>query len=147
MSLACVLYLTSSLDLVDPEFADEEIRSQVVQCFHDLQLYANDHWLDHLSALAKSPADSIPDGFSMRSLSQSLERLTERHKKLITIKSWNAQDDGESLPSAIEEGWPRLGFSAAAQSLLNKALGYRSRSPVGDQIANSSCTYTAVLFP
>ncbi len=146
VSLACVLYMISSLDLVDPKVPEDETRSQVVQCFHDLQLYANDHWLDHLTALADLPTDSIPSGFSMLSLSQGLERLTERHNKLATIKGWNAQDDGESLPPAIEEGWPQLGFSAATQSLLNRALGYRSKSAEGDQIANCSCMYTVVLF-
>ena len=146
VSLACVLYLISSLDLVDPEISNEETRSQVVQGFHDLQLYANDHWLDHLSALANSPTDSFCCGSSMLSLSQGLERLTERHNELATIKAWNAQDCRESLPSAIEEDWPQLGFSAATQSLLNEALGHRSKCAEGDQNANNGCMYTAVLF-
>ena len=147
VSLACVLYLMSSLDLVDPEFTDEESRSQVVQCLHDLQLYANDHWLDHLSALANLPTGSIPGGSSMLSLNQGVERLTERHNKLVTIKAWNAQDNGESLSSATKESWPQSGFSAATQSLLNRAIRYRSKSVGGDPIANSTCMYTVTLSP
>ena len=146
MSLACVLYLISSLDLVDPKLHNEETRLQVAQCFHDLQLYANDHWLDHLSALANSQTESLPDGYSMRSLSRGLERLTERHNEIATIKAYSAQDDGESLPSAIEENWPQLGLSTAARSLLNRALRHRSNSAKGDQFADSSCMYAAVLF-
>ena len=145
VSLACVLYLISSIDLVDPRLHNEETRLQVVRCFHDLQLYVNDHWLDHLSALANPQTESLPDGYSMRSLSRGLERLTERHNEIASIKAYSAQDDGESLPSAMEEIWPQLGLSAAAQSLLNRALRYRSNSAKGDQLAERSCMYAAVL--
>ncbi|CAD6567874.1 MAG: hypothetical protein ASARMPRED_001173 [Alectoria sarmentosa] len=138
VSLACVLYLISSIDLVDPRLHNEETRLQVVRCFHDLQLYVNDHWLDHLSALANPQTESLPDGYSMRSLSRGLERLTERHNEIASIKAYSAQDDGESLPSAMEEIWPQLGLSAAAQSLLNRALRYRSNSAKGDQLAERS---------
>lgn len=146
VSLACVLYLISGLDLVDPQVSNEETRSQVVQCFHDLQLYANDHWLDHLSALANSPTDIITDGPLMRRLSQGLEQLTERHSELVIAKSWNAQDEGDSLPLTIEEGWHRLGFSAPTQSLLNRVIAYKSTLTKGDRTANSSCVYKKMLF-
>ena len=146
VSLACVLYLVSSLDLIDPQFSDDKTRSQVSHCFHDLQLYANDHWLDHLSALANSSAESITDRSLMLCLSQSLERLTKRHNKLATIKSWNAQDDGEFLAPAIEELWTHFQVSVTAQSLLKRAQFYRSKSAEGDQNLNNSCMYKAVLF-
>lgn len=145
VSLACVLYLISSFDLVDPRFSIEETQSQVVQCFHDLQLYANDHWLDHLSAIANSPTDSIPSGSSMLNLSQGLERLTQRHNELENTHTWNARDHSGSLPSAIKEGWPRLGVSTATQSLLNTVLAYRSKFVVGDQMGYHSCMYIAKL--
>lgn len=146
VSLACVLYLISSLDFVDPQFPDEETRSQVKRCFHDLQLYANDHWLDHLSALANSPQESLPSASSMLSLSQGLERLTERHNEVATKKGWSIQDDSEGFPSATQECWLQLGFSAPTQSLLKRALRHRSKSAEGDQIVNSSCMYIALLF-
>ena len=142
VSLACVLYLISSFDLIDPWKPDVDTRSQVVQCFHDLQLYANDHWLDHLSALANSPADLTAIGSSMPSLRQGLERLTERHNELVKTKALNDEDDRDSLPSAKEAGWHRLGVSRATQSLLNKVLGYRSKPTESDQIASCSCMYT-----
>ena len=147
VSLACVLYLTSSFDLVDPRIPKEDTQSQVGQCLHDLQLYANDHWLDHLSALANSPIDSIPSGLSILSLRQGLERLTERHNELLNTKASNDQDDGDSLPSAIEAGWPRLGGSTATQSLLKKVSAYRSKPTEGDQIASFSCMYTEKPSP
>ena len=143
VSLACVQYLTSSLDLVDPQIPSEETRSQVLQCFHDLQLYANDNWLDHLSALANTPTHSIRES-SMLSLRHGLERLTKRHNELATIISSSAQDDDTSVSSAIKEGWPSLGFSTSTQSLLNRVLGYKSAE--GDHSVDDSCTCAAVLI-
>ena len=146
VSLACVLYLRSSFDLVDPRIPNDDTRSQVFQCFHDLQLYANDHWLDHLSALANSPTDCIPSGSSMLSLKQGLERLTGRHNELVHNKTLNNQDDSDSLSSATEAGWHRLGVSRATQSLLNRELAYRFKSAESDQIASCSCMYTKNIF-
>ena len=81
----------------------------------------------------------------MLSLSQGLERLTERHNQIGNTNAWNAQDQSGSLPSAVEEGWPRLGVSTATQSLLNTVLAYRSKFVVGDQMAYHSCMYIAML--
>lgn len=142
VSLACVLYLTSSFDLVDPRIPKEDTRSQVGQCFHDLQLYANDHWLDHLSTFANSPTDSIPSRSSILSVRQGLERLTERHNGLVNTETSNDQDGSDSLPSAIEAGWSRLGVSTATQILLKKVSAYRRKSAEGDQIACCSRMYT-----
>lgn len=147
VSLACVLYLISSFDLVDPRIPNEETRSQVAQCFHDLQLYANDHWLDHLSALADLRVDSPPGGSSMLSLSQGLERLTERHNGVVTTEPWNTQVDDNSLPSAIEGSWPQLGVATVTQSLLNRSLAYKAKIAGSSQIASSSCMYTAKFSP
>ena len=145
VSLACVLYLISSFDLVDPRIPNDDTRSQVFQCFHDLQLYANDHWLDHLSELANSLTDSIPSGSSMVSLRQGLERLTGRHDGLLHTKALNNQDASDSLLSAKDAVWHRLGVSRATQSLLNRVLAYRSKSAERDQIATCSCMYTMNL--
>ena len=142
VSLACVLYLISSFDLVDPRIPNGDTRSQVVQCFHDLQLYANDYWLDHLSALANSRTEPIPSGSSMPSLKQGLERLTARHNELVKMKALDDEDDSDSLPSAKEADWHRLGVSRATQSLLNQVLAYRSKPTESDQSASCSCMYT-----
>lgn len=40
----------------------------------------------------------------------------------------------------------QLKVSVAAQSLLDRAQAYRSKSAEGDQIFNSSCMYIALLF-
>ena len=82
----------------------------------------------------------------MLCLNQSLERLTERHNKIATIKSWNIQNDGEFLPPAIEEHWTHFQVSVAAQSLLNRAQIYRSKSAEGYQNLNSGCMYKVALF-
>ena len=143
VSLACVLYLVSSLDLVDPRFSGEEKRSKVGQCLHDLQFYANDYWLDHLSAIANSPTDFAPDEPSMRCLSQGLEHLTQRHNELVAPKACNAQDDRdpprESLPVILEKRWPCLRLSPATRCLLHGVSDYRSKSMEGDHAANIIC--------
>lgn len=144
VSLACILYLISSFDLVDPRIPNEDTRLQVLQCFHDLQLYANDHWLDHLSALANLLTDSIPSGSPMPSLKQGLERLTSRHNELVKSKTPSDEDGSDSLPFAKEAGWHRLGVSRATQSLLNKVLAYRSKSAESDHIASCSCMHTGI---
>ena len=127
---------------MDPRIPNEDTRSQVGQCFHDLQLYANDHWLDHLSALAKSPADSILSGSSILSLRQGLERLTERHDELVNTKASTDQHDGDSLQFAMEASWPRLGVSTATQILLKKVSAYRFKSIEDGQIVSCSCMCT-----
>ena len=78
----------------------------------------------------------------MPSLKQGLERLTARHNKPVNTKALNDEDDSDSLPSAKEAGWHRLGVSRATQSLLNKVLAYRSKSAESDQTASRSCMYT-----
>ena len=145
VSLACVLYLISSFDLVDARIPDEETRSQVIRRFHDLQLFANDHWLDHLSALTNSPTDSMPNRSLMLSLSQALERLTERHSEVINTEAWKTQADDDSFQFALEEDWYQLGVSTATENLLNKLLAYRSKSAEGDGIANCSCKHRTKL--
>ena len=81
----------------------------------------------------------------MLSLSQSLERLTERHNEFENTNAWNAQDHSRSLPSAEEEGWPLFRVSTATQSLLNTVSAYRSKFVMGDQMAYHSCMYIAKL--
>ena len=81
----------------------------------------------------------------MLCLSRGLERLTGRHNEFATVKAWNAQDDGESLPPTRKEFWSQLQVSVAAQSLLNRAQMYRSNSAEGDQNLNSGCMYKAVF--
>lgn len=48
ITFACMSYLVSGLSLLDPDFPEEQRRVEVAKGFHWLQLYANDHWVDHL---------------------------------------------------------------------------------------------------
>lgn len=93
VSLSCILYLESSLDLVDPQMALHDIRSKILQHSHELHLYANDYWLDHLLALADLPVGSYLTENGISPLRQSLEKFTDRHNKLASLKGHGIQDD------------------------------------------------------
>ena len=56
VSTSCMLYLHTSLDLTAKD-KDEELDRQVIMGLHELQLYANDHFLQHLMNLADHPQD------------------------------------------------------------------------------------------
>ena len=83
VSLSCVLYLASSLKFVDPNVAERDIRDQVIQRFHELLLYACDHWLDHLQALADTPTRLSVEQYTLSSLQQNLESLSQIWKMKI----------------------------------------------------------------
>ncbi|KAL2036434.1 hypothetical protein N7G274_010835, partial [Stereocaulon virgatum] len=136
VSLSCVLYLTSSLDLVDPRVADNEKRSQVALCLHELHLYANDHWLDHLRALAEISERLFAQRQSLSPLRCSLDTLAHVHNELLPSGYHNTEDDHEPI-SSEEVRWESLGISSAAQSLLNQTSIYRDNvSATGGLLAN-----------
>ena len=120
ISLSCVLYLQSSLDFVNPRVAQEDRRSNVALCLHELHLYAVDHWIDHLLALSKS-LGSYAGIFDLESLQKSLERLTEMHNDLAALHSLDIYNEEEPDPT-YGQRWQLLGISRAARSLLEKVL-------------------------
>ncbi|KAI9782387.1 MAG: hypothetical protein M1839_005260 [Geoglossum umbratile] len=48
ISFACIAYLRTALDLIDPNTPEEQKMVQVAMGFHALQLYASEHWVTHL---------------------------------------------------------------------------------------------------
>ena len=137
MSLSCVLYLTSSLNLVDPHIADEEKRSQVALCLHELHLYANDHWVDHLRALVNLPECSSVHEPRILSLRRSLDRLTDMHDNHLSPQDQNVQDENDLDAVPREDPWEALGISYAARNLLNKTLVYRNNASVKGGLIDS----------
>ena len=122
-SLSCVLYLQSSLDFVDPRVAEGAKRSSVLLCLHDMNLYAIDHWLDHLLALSKSMG-SCPDRCELGTLLESLERLTEMHQNIAALQGSGLLEEEEEEESCSQQGqhWQLFEISHAARSLLNRVL-------------------------
>ena len=138
VSLSCVLYLSSSLELVDPRVTGDEIRLNVAEGFHDLHLYANDHWLDHLRGLVDSLADSHLNGAELRILNQALERLTVMHNELAALRSWNNRGDSDLSLSPRENIWHSLQISQTVQKLLDGLLAYRNDASVSNGMTAAS---------
>ena len=128
VSLSCVLYLASSLQFVDPSVAERDIRNQVIQRFHELLLYACDHWLDHLQALADRPTRLLDEQDTLSSLQQGLESLSQLHAKLALSKGWIGGQQTDAFPSSRDDLWGSLGVSLSVCKLLNQGL--MSKDPV-----------------
>ena len=126
VSVSCVLYLISSLDLIDPKIPDDEKRSTVLLCFHDLNLYAIDHWLDHLLALLEHSSSDSSGEMDLSFLAKIIENLTEKHNELALLQNYTARDENLSEASSPIKCWNALNISAAAQHLLNQSLIYRN---------------------
>ena len=126
ISLSCALYLESSLDLADPQITDKEKHSQILLCLHDLHLYANDHWLDHILSLIDLQGSLPPNGPGLLALRSCLERLTSRYNKLVLSKSGNAQVEDKTQPLIRNDLWHPLDVSDTAQTLLNKLLVFQN---------------------
>ena len=122
VSLSCVLYLVSSLKFVDPSVAQRDIRDQVIQRFHELLLYACDHWLDHLQALANRPGRLLADQYTLSSLQQGLERLSHSHTELAVSKGWTCGQQMDAFPPLRDDLWGSLGVSLSVRRLLNQSL-------------------------
>ncbi len=155
VSLSCVLYLISSLDLVDPRIASHDIRSKVLQRSHELHLYANDHWFDHLLALAGFRVGSLTTRNGLLPLRQSLETFTDHHNKLASLKGHGIQDDSELVDSQLQDFLNTLGVSMAVRTLLNKLSIHRRNASVDGSLPTKtdcmhpkpSCVSCLILSP
>jgi hypothetical protein len=79
ISFACIAYLRTSFELIDP-YPSEELRMiKVGKGFHALQLYAHEHWITHLLTYLK-----MNGGFERRPSQPLMEQLNsfcEAHKQ------------------------------------------------------------------
>ena len=121
VSLSCIFYLQSSLDLVDPRVAEDEKRIGVLLCLHELHLYAIDHWVDHLLALSNS-LGSHSGVCELEPLLRALERLTDMHQNLVTLQGSRVCNEEETGSTQREDRWQLLGISPAARNLLDRVL-------------------------
>lgn len=135
VSLSCVLYLKSSLDFVDPRISEEQRRSDVALCLHELHLYANDHWIDHLLALVKSTGSQV-GGYQFEPLLQALEQLNDMHEEVATFQG--SRIHNKTRLDAIERAhrWQFLDISPAARSLLDNVLAHRETASLDNSPPN-----------
>ncbi|CAD6565730.1 MAG: hypothetical protein ASARMPREDX12_006744 [Alectoria sarmentosa] len=114
-----------------PRVAEEEKRSNVTLCLHELHLYAIDHWVDHLLALSKS-LGSHPGGNGLELLVRGLERLTDMHKEVAALRGSSIRNERGSDSTQREHSWQTLEVSPATRSLLDRALVYRESASVDE---------------
>lgn len=124
--------------MFDPRVSDDKMRSDIAQGFHDLHLYANDHWLDHLRELVDSSAGSRLGEPNLIALHQALERLTVMHNELAATKRWMIRDENHLSHSPTEDIWHPLQISPAARTLLDRTLVYRKDTSVNDGLTAGS---------
>ena len=122
VSLSCVIYLASSLKFVDPSVSERDIREQVIQRFHELLLYACDHWLDHLQALADRPTRLLAEQDTLSSLQKGLESLSHLHTELALSEGWTCGQQTDAMPSSRDDLWSSLEVSPSVCKLLNQGL-------------------------
>lgn len=135
VSLSCVLYLQSSLDFVDPRISEEQKRSNVALCLHELQLYAIDHWTDHLLALVQSPGFQV-SGYELEPLLQGLEQLNELHEKVAALQSSGTRNKIRLDATERVHRWQSLNISHAARSLLDSVLAHGETASLDDRLPN-----------
>ncbi len=141
VSLACVLYMVSSFDLIDEDIANQDLLSAIALCLHDLQPYANDHWFDHLIDMFDPNAESCILANEIPSLHQALESLVMRYNDM-SIKKFGDSNDEDETPIAQGRPWDPLELSAPAYNLLDKTLlHWRKRSPNIDSVTSPSCMW------
>ena len=81
ISFACIAYLCTSLELIDPYLPEEQKMAKVGKGFHALQLYAHEHWITHL--LTYLNLNDSEDGPS-QPLMEQLINLCAIHKQMET---------------------------------------------------------------
>lgn len=131
VSLACVLYLQSSLGFIDPRVPEDENVLSVLLGLHELHLYAIDHWVDHLLALSRS-LGSHHGEYEMEPLLRALERLTDMHHEIAALQGFDVSNAKETGPIQQEHGWQFFGTSPATRRLLDRVLVERQTVSSGE---------------
>ena len=128
-SLSCTRCLSSSLDLIDPRISENDALLAVASCFHEAVPYANDHWIDHFSALPtllKEARISLED---LHNLRISVEELTGRYYELYEIIDPNFRNrDLVEHDPLWEDQWQLINLSPTSISLLRSLVSHREDS-------------------
>lgn len=115
--------------------------SAIAVCLHDLQPYANDHWLDHLIALLDPNAMSSIPANELLPLRRGLEQLASRHNDIL-LSNYGDSIDEHDIAASQESLWNPLELSAPVRSLLDKTLQHRrKRSLNKDLVMGISCMW------
>jgi hypothetical protein len=80
ISFACIAYLRTSFELISPNLSEEQRVIKVGKGFHALQLYAYEHWVDHLLTYIKLNGGF--EGSPSQPLMEQLISFGEVHKHM-----------------------------------------------------------------
>ena len=144
VATSCVLYLISSLELVNTKADRRAVLDRIGKCFHDLQGYANDHWLDHTIHVAKSLGSLRNDQLQDQALHvffESLTLLAKLHKDLLGAKDRGGNPYDED-PSQVIRELVDLQVSNDAKELMMSLASFRD---VRDQ-TKTNVTTDPTLF-
>lgn len=126
ISIACIAYLHTSFNFIDPQFSAEKNNINVVKGFHGLHLYANEYWLAHLITYANMHEITEQLPVTPGSLVEQLLALCETHSHLEAKLSRDPRlkegflseiDIGQALPSLIK--------SSPVLKLIQATVGFR----------------------
>ena len=129
VSIACIAYLCTSFNFIDPQFSAEQNSINIVKGFHGLHLYANEYWLTHLITYANMRGNTEPLPVTPGSLVEQLLALCETHNRMEAKLSRDLRrkegflseiDIGQALPSLIK--------SSPTLKLIRATVGFRKSS-------------------
>ena len=97
----------------------------MVAGLHDLQLYANDHWLEHLEQLVEIGNGSFAPISLRRALGSALDRLCSMHHELANMRhgDWT---DSELISLTHGRYWEPLNVSPTTAEFLALNRRYRN---------------------
>ena len=146
VTLSCTLQLISGLDLIDPNVAEHESRTAIVRGYYNLQLYANDHWLDHLLGLSGLGPSALLGTTKSAYLCSTLEQLALKQDALASRLGIATQNIDE-IPAGPKNLWNMLKLSSTSRQLVEKELGYLESmgKKVGNTVDTSLCESLSTL--
>ena len=128
---------------MDPRVEEREKISAVFSGLHDLQLYANDYFVEHL--LASAGSHGTPKA-TLDALQDRVKQLAFLHNKLRTLKAEQIPKEHETSSTQDGVAWGSLDIDAASRRLLTEISEFRrAQSTKKTSGMKTSCTYI-ILF-
>ena len=124
VSLSCSLYIGSSLDLVDTRVDQHHARTQILSGLHDLQLYANDYFVENLTILGNHQVIPLAKGDDWALLLECLERLVKKHSEVLASFP-DLQTEEDAQTATYDEIWNNMGISIAPKRLFTRLVNFR----------------------
>jgi hypothetical protein len=126
VSIACIAYLCTSFNFIDPQFSAEQNSINIVKGFHGLHLYANEYWLTHLITYANMRGNAEPLPVTPGSLVEQLLALCETHNCMEAKLSRDPRrKEGFLSEIDIGQALSNLIKSSPTLKLIQATVGFR----------------------